>query len=248
MRLKGKVAIVTGAARGLGAEISTMFAREGARIVLTDQRADDGEHVAAAIRDTGGLASFTKHDVASEADWQRVVNAALREFGKIDVLVNNAAILRTEGVLDTDLTLWNKVLAVNSTGVFLGTREVVPHMKKHGGGSIVNVASVSANIGSPSQAAYNTSKAAVRMFTKTAALEFAPDRIRVNSVHPGPLDTTMLKEVYEAADLESFKAAYPLGRRARPIEVAYGVLFLASDESSYMTGSELIIDGGLSAQ
>lgn len=248
MRLKDKVAIITGASRGQGEAEARMFAREGAKVVMTDVLVEAGQKVAEQINETGGTAMFLQQDVMDEARWKEVVAATVKEFGKVDILVNNAAILRAERVVETTVEQWDLVMGINSTGVFLGTREVIPHMKQNGGGSIVNIASTSANTAGDMAAAYHASKGAVRIFTKAAAIQYAKDNIRVNSVHPGPVDTGMLRETYTKEHLDRFNQQHPMSRMGVPDEIAYGVLFLASDESSYMTGSELIIDGGWTAQ
>lgn len=248
MRLECKVAIITGAARGQGEAEARMFAREGASVVLTDILEEEGNKVAESINEAGNVAVFIRHDVTSESDWSYVVQETVRQFGKIDILVNNAAILRIEKVLETTLDQWNQVMSVNSTGVFLGTREVIPHMQVNGGGSIVNITSVSANVAGPYASAYHAAKGASRIFTKATAIQYAEDNIRVNSVHPGPVDTPMIRNAYEQNWLDRVQVDHPMKRMASSDEIAYGVLFLASDEASYMTGSELVIDGGWLAQ
>ena len=248
MRLERKVAIITGAARGQGEAEARMFAREGASVVLTDILEEEGQKVAESINEVDHAAMFLRHDVTSESDWSHVVQETVKQYGKIDILVNNAAILRIEKVLETTLDQWNQVMSVNSTGVFLGTREVIPHMQRNGGGSIVNITSASANVGGPYASAYHAAKGAARIFTKSTAIQYAEDNIRVNSVHPGPVDTPMIRKAYEKHWLDKVQVDHPMKRMASADEIAYGVLFLASDEASYMTGSELIIDGGWIAQ
>ena len=248
MRLEGKVAIITGGARGQGEAEARLFAREGASVVIGDVLVEQGQQVETEISETGGQAVFVKLDVTSESDWEHAVDTAVGHFGKLDILVNNAGIIRTEGLLDTTEQLWDQVMDVNATGVFLGTRYVLPEMRRAGGGSIVNISSTSGLTASGWAAAYHASKGAVRIFTKSAAVQFAKDNIRVNSVHPGGVRTPMLTEAYSEETLAARLPRIPLGRRAEPDDIAYPVLFLASDEASYMTGAELVVDGGLTAQ
>ncbi len=250
MRLKDKVAIISGGARGMGAAEGRLFAAEGAKVVLGDIREELGREVARQITDNGGEAIFLTLDVASEDSWRSAIAETVKRFGKLDILVNNAGITASGGVLETSGETWDKVMEVNAKGVFLGTKAAIPEMLKIGGGSIVNISSqmglVGSDTGSP---AYNASKGAVHIFTMSAALRHAKDGIRVNSVHPGPIDTPMLNEGF--VDPERGRQVIertPMGRRGEPMEVAYGVLFLASDEASFMTGSALVIDGGYIAQ
>ena len=248
MRLKGRVALITGAARGQGREEARLFAREGARVVIGDVLAEEGGRVEREINDSGGEALFVLLDVAKETDWDRAVAAAVRRFGRLDILVNNAAVLRTEALLETSGDIWDQVMAVNATGPFLGVRAVVPVMREGGGGSIVNIVSGSALVGSPRATAYHASKGAARTFTKAAAVQYAGDNIRVNAIHPGNVETPMLHDSYEASRLEESRKSSLMGRFAEPEEVAYAALFLASDEASYVTGADLAVDGGATAQ
>ncbi len=248
MRLDQKVALISGAARGMGAAEAVLFAEEGAAVVIGDVLEDLGRRVEAKIAEAGGRALFVRLDVTREADWSHAVQEAVERFGGLNVLVNNAAILRTETVLETTEETWDSVMSVNAKGVFLGTKAAIPEMRKAGGGSIINISSGAGITGSQQSAAYHASKGAVRIFTKAAAVQYASDNIRVNSVHPGPIDTAMLAASEENRDLTTPGREIPLGRRGRPEEVAYGVLYLASDESSYVTGSEVVIDGGRTAQ
>jgi NAD(P)-dependent dehydrogenase (short-subunit alcohol dehydrogenase family) len=246
-RLDGKVALISGAARGLGESQATLFAREGARVVLGDVLEEPGQRVAEQITAAGGDAVFVPLDVTSEADWERALAVALERYGQLNVLVNNAGIALRKTLEQTSGQEWDHVLAVNLKGTFLGTKVAIPAMRDAGGGSIINMSSVSGIIAS-SGAAYGASKGAVRLLTKSTALSYARDGIRCNSIHPGPMDT----EVNRESQLDTAKWAermrnVPLGRIGQPLEVAYGALFLASDESSYMTGSELVIDGGSTA-
>jgi len=250
MRLADKVALISGGARGMGAVEAQLFAREGARVVIADLLESEGRQVEAAVRSAGGEAVFLRLDVTLEADWSNAVATALGRFGKLDVLVNNAGIGGGGRIEDTTLEAWNRVMAVNSTGVFLGTRAVIPAMRAAGGGSIVNISSQLGLVGvDTSSPQYQASKGAVRLLTKATAIQYAKDRIRANSVHPGPIVTPMTEA--RRADPEYYRLAVsriPLGRYGQPEEVAYGVLYLASDESSFVTGSELVIDGGWTAQ
>ncbi|MCH7746127.1 MAG: glucose 1-dehydrogenase [Chloroflexi bacterium] len=247
MRLEGKVALISGGARGMGAAEVRLFAREGAKVVIADVLEDEGRKVEAEINDSGGSALFVKLDVTKESEWLNAVETAVRSFGKLNVLVNNAAIIRSERVLETTEQIWDDVMSVNAKGVFLGTKSAIPEMQKVGGGSIINISSGAGLTGSDQNAAYHASKGAVRIFTKAAAIQYAKDNIRVNSVHPGPVDTAMLSSSRSDSDNQERLGLVPLGRVGRPEEVAYGVLYLASDESSFVTGSEVVIDGGRTA-
>ena len=248
MRLQGKVALISGAARGMGAVEARMLAAEGAAVVVADLLDEAGRAVAAEIAESGGQALYVHLDVTDEAAWQRAVEAATGRFGKLDVLVNNAGIVRTERVLETTERIWDDVMSVNAKGVFLGTKAAIPAMRAAGGGSIVNISSSAGLTGSTQNAAYHASKGAVRIFTKAAAIQYAQYNIRVNSVHPGMIDTDMLAASRVGDVLEQRLSVTPLARIGRPEEIAYGVLYLASDESSFVTGSELVIDGGRTAQ
>ena len=249
MRLAGKVALITGAAQGMGAAEARLFAREGARVALADVLPEEGKKVEKEINSSGGEAIFVPLDVTREADWQRAVESTAARFGTLNVLVNNAGIFRRVPLEETSLELWNQVMDVNATGVFLGTRAVIPVMRECGGGSIVNISSVGGIIGLPNNCAYQASKGAVRIFTKATAIEHAREGIRANSIHPGVIDTPMISSLMEDLTyLESMLATTPLGRLGTAEDVAYGVLYLASDESSYVTGAELVIDGGVIAQ
>ncbi|MDA0768883.1 MAG: glucose 1-dehydrogenase [Chloroflexi bacterium] len=249
MRLQGKVALISGGARGLGAEEAGLFAQEDASVVIGDILVEEGKRVAAQITKAGGNAKFVRLDATSEDDWISAVKATNSEFGRLDILINNAGIFQRATVAETTSEGWDRVMDINAKGVFLGTKAAIPAMRASGGGSIVNISSVAGIIGSRMATAYNASKGAVRLLTKTTAIQYAKEGIRCNSVHPGLTETDMAHEVYpEQGEYETSRDRPPLGRLGRPIDVAYGVLFLASDESSYMTGSELIIDGGITAQ
>jgi NAD(P)-dependent dehydrogenase (short-subunit alcohol dehydrogenase family) len=246
-RLAGKVALISGAARGQGEAEARLFVNEGAAVVLGDIEVERGQNVAADIQARGGKAMFVKLDVTQEADWRQAVDTTVQTHGKLDILINNAGIFPIEGVEATSLELWNRVIAINQTGVWLGMKHAIPAMRKTGGGSIVNISSVAGLIGSGMAAAYHGTKGAVRLLTKTAAIEYAKDRIRINSVHPGGVDTVML-DVLNREGKQAATQAHPLGRLATPEDIAYGVLYLASDEASFVTGAELVIDGGYTAQ
>jgi NAD(P)-dependent dehydrogenase (short-subunit alcohol dehydrogenase family) len=250
MRLQGKVALISGGARGMGAYEARLFAREGARVVIGDLREAEGRAVEADVVAQGGEAVFVLLDVTSESDWARAVATAEQRFGKLDVLVNNAGIGAAGRVEDTTLEDWNRVMEVNSTGVFLGTKAAIPAMRRAGGGSIVNISSQLGLVGmDDSSPQYQASKGAVRLLTKLTAVQYAKEKIRANSVHPGPIVTPMTEA--RRADPALYRrmlSRIPLGRYGESADVAYGVLYLASDESSFVTGSELVIDGGWTAQ
>ena len=250
MRLEGKVALISGGARGQGAAETRLFTGEGARVVFGDVLDQEGQQVEAEIRELGGDATYLHLDVTSEADWAAAVETAVNLFGKLDILVNNAGVVSWGTLEDTTPQEWDRVMEVNAKGVFLGTKAAIPEMRKAGGGSIINISSISGLIGQDSiQPVYNASKGAVRLLTKATAIQYAKEGIRVNSVHPGSVATAMNAE--RRADPELYRqslARIPLGRVAEPEEIAYAVLYLASDESSFVTGSELVIDGGYSAQ
>lgn len=245
-RLDGKVALISGGARGQGAVEARLFAQEGAKVVFGDVLDAEGKAVEESIREAGGEATYIHLDVTQEEEWQEAVGTAVAKYGKLDILVNNAGILRRENIEETNRELWDTVLAVNATGVFLGTKYAIPAMRQAGGGSIVNISSVSGMValGAP---AYNASKGAVRVFTKVTAVHHATDGIRCNSIHPGPIDTPMTQNT-DAARREKIISEVPLGRYGTAEDIAYGVLYLASDEAAFMTGAELVIDGGYTAQ
>jgi len=245
MRLRDKVAIITGAASGMGAATALLFAREGALIVVADLLAADGEQLAGRIKEAGGKARFEPLDVTSEKDWERVVAATLAAHGRIDVLVNNAGISGSDPDL-LSTAIWDNVMSVNAKGCFLGMKYVIPAMQKRAQGAVVNISSISGFAGQKMvHMAYNASKAAVRVMTKSAAVQFAGDGIRVNSVHPGimpPMRTSKLTA--DPAIRAKLLNAVPMRREGRVEEVAHASLFLASDEASYITGTELVVDGG----
>jgi NAD(P)-dependent dehydrogenase (short-subunit alcohol dehydrogenase family) len=246
MRLVGKTAIISGAASGMGAATARRFGREGACVVVADMLETEGRAVADAINEAGGKAMFMTLDVTDEAGWKQVVDATVAAFGRLDILVNNAGISgsATNDMLDS--ALWERVMAVNSTGVFLGTAASVRQMQKNGGGSIVNLSSISGVVGQTMvHMSYNAAKGAVRIMTKSTAVQFGKDGIRCNSVHPGlmpPMRTS--GATADPAIRAKMLKSVPLGRTGEVDEVANAILFLASDEASYVTGAELYVDGG----
>jgi 3(or 17)beta-hydroxysteroid dehydrogenase len=250
MRLAGKVALISGGARGMGAAEARLFAREGARVVVADVLEAEGQAVAAEVSAAGGQSVFARLDVTSESDWGQAVALAVSRFGALNVLINNAGIGGSSRVEDTTAEAWDRVMDVNAKGVFLGTKAAIPAMRRAGGGSIVNIASQLGLVGmDDSSPQYTASKGAVRLLTKTTALQYAREGIRCNSVHPGPILTPMTEQ--RRADPVVYKrmlSRIPLGRYGEAEEVAYAVLYLASDESAFVTGSELVIDGGWTAQ
>ena len=249
MRLEGKVALITGGARGQGAAEAMLFAREGAKVVIADVLDREGMAVAAEIAELGGEALYVHLDVSSETDWRQAVDTVVSSYGKLDVLVNNAAIWRGGNVADTSSEQWDQVLAINAKGVFLGTKLAIPQMRNAGGGSIVNISSTAGLVGSRTSTAYSASKGAVRLLTKSTAVQYGAEGIRANSIHPGPIDTAMGDQVWpDAGSREETIERTVLKRLGTPDDIANGALFLASDESSFMTGTELVIDGGLTAQ
>ena len=250
MRLDNKVALITGGARGQGAVEARLFAAEGANVVICDILDEEGKRIESEINNTGGSSLFAHLDVTDESEWQHVIETTLNSFGKLDILVNNAGIYKWSQVEETTSELWDQTMDINAKGVFLGTKHAIAPMRNSGGGSIVNISSVAGLVGSANAAAYCASKGAVSLLTKSTAIQYAKDGIRANSVHPGIIDTPMttpnLLATKESRDRSASR--HPLGRVGTSEDVAYGVLFLASDESSFMTGSELVIDGGLTAQ
>ena len=250
MRLENKVAFISGGSRGMGAAEARLFAQEGAKVVIGDILDDDGRQTAAAINELDSECLYVHLDVKSETSWASAISETVNRFGKLDILVNNAGVASFFMVEELSVNEWDRVMDINAKGVFLGTKAAIPEMRRAGGGSIINISSISGFAGqSYVSAAYNASKGAVRIFTKSTAIQYASESIRVNSVHPGPIDTPMtaFREDDPSATAASI-ARIPLGRSGVPDDVAYGVLYLASDESSFVTGSELIIDGGYLAQ
>ncbi|MFS3135938.1 glucose 1-dehydrogenase [Gluconacetobacter sacchari] len=253
-RVSGKVAIVTGASLGIGRATALLLAREGAKVAVADLKEDEGRAVVSEIEAAGGEALFVPLDVSREDDWTRAIAAVLARFGRLDIAVNNAGIAWSGTVETTSLDDWRRVQSINLDGVFLGTKAAVAAMKDHGG-SIINLSSIEGLVGDPTLAAYNASKGGVRLFTKSAALHCARSgyRIRVNSVHPGYIWTPMVQGLTtETPDQAAFRARlealHPVGHLGEADDIAFGILYLASDESKFMTGSELVIDGGYTAQ
>ena len=250
MRLEGKVALISGGARGQGAVEAKLFAREGAKVVFGDILDESGKQLEAEIHEAGGEAAYVHLDVTREDDWRTAVNTAIDRYGKLDILVNNAGILIRKGIEDTTEEDWDRIMGVNAKGAFLGTKHSIPAMRQAGGGSIVNISSTAGLVASPSgSASYTASKGAVRLLTKSTAVQYAKEGIRCNSIHPGPIDTDMIQETLtDPAKLEERMQRLPMGRVGTADEIAYGVLYLASEEASFVTGSELVIDGGTTAQ
>ena len=251
MRLRNKVAIITGAAHGMGEAEARLFASEGAKVVIVDLLDDLGAKVAASIKHAGQAAEFVHGDVTRPDDWERIMKTTIGEFGRLDILVNNAGISASWSKDNDNVQDWTRILEVNATSVFLGTTKAVPYMQAGGGGSIVNISSIMGIVGGPeNHPGYHASKAAVRIYSKAAACRYGKDKIRVNSVHPGfmPPMLSSRNSHPNPGGLAQKMDITPLGRVGNPVEVAYGVLFLASDEASYITGTELVIDGGFTAQ
>lgn len=253
MKLSGKVAIVTGAGSGIGRASAVLFAREGAHVVIVDWKQDAGEETLAAIRKNGHTALFCHADVSKVQDVRRMVDTAVREYGKLDVLFNNAAIQIMAKLADTKEEDWDRIHSVNLRGVFLGCKYALPAMIRSGGGSIVNMSSALGFVGDPDLAAYGAAKGGVIALTKTAAMAYGPDKVRVNCLCPGDVDTPLLQDFFNSfPDPESMRqevyAKYALRRIAEPREIAEAAAFLASDASSFMTGSVLVVDGGLTSR
>jgi 3alpha(or 20beta)-hydroxysteroid dehydrogenase len=250
-KLDGKVALISGGARGQGAAEAETFVKEGAKVVFGDIRDAEGKKVETAIRASGGEAVYVHLDVTSEADWKSAVETAAGRYGRLDILVNNAAIVIPRVPIEERTAAeWDQVMAVNAKGVFLGTKHAIPAMRRAGGGSIVNISSI-AGIGQSlhQEPAYAASKGAIRIFTKVTAAQHAKDKIRCNSVHPGPVDTEMFHSAFPDKDLMARRLSrIPLGRMGTVAEIVAAVLYFASDDSAYTSGSELLIDGGAMAQ
>jgi NAD(P)-dependent dehydrogenase (short-subunit alcohol dehydrogenase family) len=249
MQLAGRVALITGGASGIGRAAALLFAREGAAVALADLNTDGGQRVVNQISKSGGRAFFEGIDVTRVADCQRLVERAIREFGRIDVLFNNAGIIRRATVLDLSEDDWDRVMAVNVKSIYLLSREVIPHMQKAGGGTIINTASGWGLTGGAKAAVYCASKGAVVLLTKAMAVDHGPQKIRVNCICPGDTDTGMLREEAQKLGEENSRfladaAKRPLGRVGTPDEIAQAALYLASDASSFVTGTALVVDGG----
>lgn len=248
-RLEGKVALISGGARGQGAVEARMFAEEGARVVIGDILDEAGRQTEAELQELGYDVTYVHLDVTSESDWESAVQATVAAYGKLDILLNNAGILIRKNIEETTEEDWDRIFAVNAKGVFLGTRAAIPAMRTNGGGSIINISSTAGLVGSPNgSASYTATKGAVRLFTKSTAIQHAREGIRCNSIHPGPIETDMIADTLnDPANMALRMQRLPLGRVGKPSEIAYGALYLASDESSFVTGSELVIDGGTTA-
>lgn len=263
-RVDGKIALISGGARGLGGMTARKLAEAGAKVVITDLREDEAQITLAAIKAAGGEAKFIKHDVAIEEQWEAAVKFAVQSYGGLDIVVNNAGVASAaRPIEELSLSSWRNLMAINLDGVFLGIKYAIPPIKARahlwpGGGSIINISSIMGIIGAPRTAAYCAAKGGVRLLTKAAALELAPARIRVNSVHPGYIDTPLLRtgtEKLEARKAGSGKrlvddavAKHPLGHLGEEKDIAHAVRFLASCDSAFMTGSEVVVDGGYTAQ
>lgn len=253
MRLQDKVAVITGGNSGIGRATAILFAKEGAKVVIGARNPESGREVVDLIKKAGGKAAFVKTDVAKESEVKNLVDFAARLYGRIDIMHNNAGVELAKPVTETTSEELEGVLSVNLKGTFYGCKHVIPHMLKNGGGSIINTASVAGIVGSPNLAAYSASKGAVVLLTKEVALDYAKKGIRVNCVCPGAIDTPMIKRFVENAPnpeqvRKNLGEMHPIGRMGKPEEIANAVLFLAGDESSFITGHALIVDGGLTAQ
>ena len=247
-RLKGKVALITGAGSGIGRAEAVLFAREGAKVIVADINEEKGKETVKEIISNGGEAVFMKLDVTDPKQWQEVVNKAIEQYGKVDILVNNAGILISKSIEEMTIEEWDKVIKVNLYGTFYGCKFILPAMKRAGGGVIINTGSIMAFVAYPNEVSYEASKGAVRLLTKSVAIEYAKYNIRVNCLCPGNTRTPMNEPWLKDPKLkEEILRPQIIKRFADPMEIAYGALFLASDESSFMTGADLVIDGGYTA-
>ena len=249
-RLDGKVVLISGGARGQGATEAKMMANEGAKVVFGDILGDEGKKVEAEIAELGLEATYVHLDVTTEADWISAVEIAVNRYGKLDILVNNAGILIRKSIEETTEEDWDRIMAINAKGVFFGTKHSIPAMRQAGGGSIVNISSTAGLVGSlDGSPSYTATKGAVRLFTKATAIQYAKENIRCNSVHPGPIDTEMIKDTMsDPKRMERRMQRLPLKKIGTVEDIAYGVIYLASDEASFVTGAELVIDGGTTAE
>ena len=250
MRLSGKIAIVTGAGSGIGQATAQLFAHEGARIVAVDRNRETGEQAAEDIRQQGGDATFCYADVSQGMDVQAMVDLTIERYGRVDVLMNNAAVVTFAKLVETADEVWDQIQSVNLKGVFLGCKYTIPAMIRNGGGSIINTASVLGFVADADLAAYCAAKGGVIALTKVAALTYGPNRVRVNCICPGDVNTPMVQQYFDRSPSpevlrREIYSKYALGRIASPREIAQAALFLASDESSFVTGSQIVIDGGL---
>lgn len=246
-RLKRKVALITGGAKGIGKQTAKLFAHNSSIVIVSDVLFNEGQKTINSIQEQGGKAKFFYHDVSKEEQWRDLVEEVLSCYGSIDVLINNAGVVNPAGLLETDNTLWDSIMNINAKGVFLGMKHVVPAMLEKRSGAIVNLSSMWGIVGAGSALAYQASKGAVRTMTKSVATEYAAKGIRVNSVHPGIIATDMVINDTPFKIREKIIANTPMGRMGTPEEVANLLLFLASEESSYITGGEFLIDGGFTA-
>ncbi|WP_018751938.1 SDR family NAD(P)-dependent oxidoreductase [Paenibacillus sanguinis] len=249
MRLADKVAIITGAAGGMGRADALLFAKEGAKLAITDMQEDKLQEVVREIKEYGGEVIGFKQNVVSEEDWIRVVSETVAKFGKIDILVNNAGVSDSTPFLDQTVENWEKIMKINVTSVFLGQKHVIPYMIESGGGSIINISSIAGLTGGSGTGPYTASKGAVRLLTKATAVDYGKHNIRANSIHPGFIETPMTVDLFKDESMRQwFLSQTPIPRLGKAQDIANGVLFLASDESSYITGIELPIDGGYYAK
>ncbi|MBN6885685.1 NAD(P)-dependent dehydrogenase (short-subunit alcohol dehydrogenase family) [Cytobacillus horneckiae] len=247
-RLNGKVAIITGAEMGMGASEAMLFAKEGAKVIATDVQMEHLNKVVEEIKENGGEAVAIKHDVTSEAEWKAIIAEAVKLYGKVDVLVNNAGVSSPKTIANMEMDEWNKIMDIDLNGCVIGMKYVIPEMKKAGGGSIINISSIGGIVGMAGTSPYTAAKGALRVLSKSAAVEYGKDKIRVNSVHPGIIVTPMTgPTMVEGGATPYYKTYTQLPYFGEPEDVAYGVVFLASDESRFVTGSELVIDGGWTA-
>ena len=248
-RLDGRIALVTGAASGIGKATSQRLASEGAAVVVTDLQDEAGEAVASGIRDEGGRAIFVHHDVSSQADWEAALDTTKAEFGRLDILVNNAGIGDTAPIEETELEEYEKTIAVDQTGVFLGMKLAAPLLIESGNASVINISSIFGTTGGfGASPAYHAAKGAITTLSKNAALHWAVEGIRVNSIHPGFIDTPLLDQAKGTPFEELMVSTTPMGRLGRPEEVAAAIAYLAGDDASFVTGTELYVDGGYTAR